>query len=171
MPSIRLAAGARIVQAPGLPPAPAPGACRAALQSGAGHGPQFVAAAPSRAGARRFNRARAHISGTGQNSRGSRPRPAHAAEPPGPLHLHGHFGKLAKSQNFGFTNPTLLRKIDLDFLVAALQSGSLEVLFRGSLLCYVLLCTGLEYGCPRVCCLFQKSKKESFGLRTSKSVI
>ncbi len=60
MPSIGLAAGVRIVQAPGLPPAPAPGACRAALQSGRGHGPQFVAAAPSRTGARRFNRARAH---------------------------------------------------------------------------------------------------------------
>jgi hypothetical protein len=36
VPSIGLAAGARIVQAPGLPPAPAPGACRAALQSGRG---------------------------------------------------------------------------------------------------------------------------------------
>ena len=32
VPTIELAAGARIVQAPGLPPAPAPGACRAALQ-------------------------------------------------------------------------------------------------------------------------------------------
>jgi len=34
---------------------------------------------------------RAHTPGTGHNSRGGRPRPAHAAEPPGPLH-HGHFG-------------------------------------------------------------------------------
>jgi hypothetical protein len=79
VPSIGLAAGARIAQAPGLPPAPAPGACRSALQSGAGHGPQFVAAAPSRIGARRFNRARAHIPGTVHNC--CRPRPAHAAEP------------------------------------------------------------------------------------------
>jgi hypothetical protein len=31
VPSIGLAAGARIVQAPGLPPAPAPDACRSAL--------------------------------------------------------------------------------------------------------------------------------------------
>ena len=50
----------RIVPASAPPPAQAPGACRAALQSGRGHGPQFVAAAPSRTGARRFNRARAH---------------------------------------------------------------------------------------------------------------
>jgi hypothetical protein len=97
VPSIGLVVGARIVQAPGLPPAPAPDACGAALQSGAGHGPQFVAAAPSRAGARCFNRARAHIPGTGHNSRGGRPRPAHAAEPPGPLHLHRHFGKLPRA--------------------------------------------------------------------------
>ena len=59
VPSIGLAAGARIVQAPGLPPAPAPGACRAALQSGRGHDPHFLAAAPSHA--LPFNRARAHI--------------------------------------------------------------------------------------------------------------
>ena len=32
--------------------------------------------------------ARAHTPGTEHNSRGGRPRPAHAAEPPGPLHLH-----------------------------------------------------------------------------------
>jgi hypothetical protein len=63
--SIGLAAGTRIVQAPGLPPAPAPGACRAALQSGRRHGPQFVAAAPGCAGARRFNRARTHVPDTG----------------------------------------------------------------------------------------------------------
>ena len=94
VPSIGLAAGARIVQAPGLPPAPAPGACRAAL----GHGPQFVAAAPSRAGAQRFNRARAHIPGTEHASRGGRPRAPHAAEPPAALHLHGHFGKLPRAR-------------------------------------------------------------------------
>jgi hypothetical protein len=97
--SIGLAAGARIVQAPGLPPAPAPGACRAALQSGRGHGPQFVAAAPGRAGARRFNRARTHVPDTGHNSRGGRPRPAHAAEPPGPLHL----SLAPSSRTAGFT--------------------------------------------------------------------
>ena len=37
MPSIGLAAGARIAQAAGLPLAPAPGACRAALQSKRNH--------------------------------------------------------------------------------------------------------------------------------------
>ena len=88
MPTIGLAAGARIVHAPGLPSAPAPGACRAALQNCAGHGARFFHAAAARAGARRFNRARAHVPGTEHNSRGGRPRPAHAAEPPGPLHLH-----------------------------------------------------------------------------------
>jgi hypothetical protein len=50
------------------------GAGAAALQNGRGHGPQCLAAAPSRAAARRFNRSRAHIPGTGHNSRGSRPR-------------------------------------------------------------------------------------------------
>jgi hypothetical protein len=98
VPSIGLAAGACIVQAPGLPPAPGPDACRAALQSGRGHGPQFVAAAPSRTGARRFNRAQAHTPVTEHNSRCGRPRPEHAAEPPGPLHLHGHFGKLQEPE-------------------------------------------------------------------------
>ena len=72
------------------------------LQGGAAkwprHGPQLVATAPSRAGARRLNRARAHIPGTEQNSRGGRPRPAHSAEPPGPLHLYGHFGKLPRTK-------------------------------------------------------------------------
>jgi len=97
VPSIGLAAGARIAQAAGLPLAPAPGACRAALQSGAGHGPQFVAAAPSRAGARRFNRARAHIPGTEHASRGGRPRAPHAAVPSAALHLRGHFAKLPAS--------------------------------------------------------------------------
>ena len=43
-------------------------------------------------------RARAHIPGTGHNSRGGRPRPAHDEEPPGPLHLHGHFGKLPRAR-------------------------------------------------------------------------
>jgi hypothetical protein len=51
VPSIALAAGARIAQAPALPPAPAPGAC---MQSGAGHGAQFfhAAAAPGASTAR-----------------------------------------------------------------------------------------------------------------------
>ena len=98
VPSIGLAAGARIAQAPGLPPAPAPGACRAALQSGAGHGPQFVAAAASHAGARGFNRARAHISGTEHASRGGRPRAPHAAVPSAALHLRGHFAKLPRAK-------------------------------------------------------------------------
>ena len=93
VPSIGLTAGACIVQGPGLPPAPAPGACRAALQSGAAQGPQFVAADPSLTVYLRFN-----IPGTGHNSRGGRPRPAHAAELPGPLHLHGHFGKLPRAR-------------------------------------------------------------------------
>jgi len=91
VPSIRLAAGARIAQAPALPPAPAPGVCRAALQSGAGHGPQFVAAAASRAGARRFNRAREQIPGTDHASPSGRPRAPHAAVPSAALHLPGHF--------------------------------------------------------------------------------
>ena len=91
---IGLVAGARIAPASAPPPAPAPGACAAALQTGRGHAPQIFHAAPSRAGARRFNHARAHIPGTGHNSRGGRPRLAHAAEPPGPLHFLGHFGKL-----------------------------------------------------------------------------
>jgi hypothetical protein len=64
-----------------------PRRCRATAGSGRGHGPQFVAAAPGRTGARRFNRARAHTPGTENNSRGGRPRLAHAAEPPGLLHL------------------------------------------------------------------------------------
>jgi hypothetical protein len=53
VPSIGLAAGARIAQAPGLPGSPAPGACMASMQSGRGHGPQFVAGAlsPAAAGA------------------------------------------------------------------------------------------------------------------------
>jgi len=97
--SIGLAAGARIAPASAPPPAPSPGACAAALQTGRGHAPQIFHAAPSRAGARRFNHARAHIPGTGHNSRGGRPRLAHAAEPPGPLHFLGHFGKLPKSQH------------------------------------------------------------------------
>jgi hypothetical protein len=74
VPSIGLAAGARIAQAPAPAGAPAQGACAAALHNGRGHGPQCLAAAPSRAAARRFNRSRAHIPGTGHNSRGSRPR-------------------------------------------------------------------------------------------------
>jgi hypothetical protein len=85
--SIGLAAGASIVQAPGLPSAPVQDACRAALQSGSGHGPQFVAASPGRAGSRRFNRAQTHVPDTGHNSRCGRLRPAHAAEPPCLLHL------------------------------------------------------------------------------------
>jgi hypothetical protein len=52
----------------------------------------------SRAGARLFNHAQAHIPVTGHNSCGGRPRPAHVAEPPGPLHLHGHFGKLPRAR-------------------------------------------------------------------------
>ena len=91
MPSIGLAAGARIAQAPALPPAPAPGACRAALQSGAGHGAQFFHAAAARAGARRFNRARAHVPGKEHASPGGRPRAPHAAVPSAALHLPGHF--------------------------------------------------------------------------------
>jgi hypothetical protein len=98
VPSIGLAAGARIVQAPGLPPAPAPGACRAALQSGAGHGPPFVAAASSRTGARRFNRARAHVPGTEHASPGGRPRAPHAAVPSAALHLRGHFAQLPRAK-------------------------------------------------------------------------
>jgi hypothetical protein len=98
VPSIGLAAGAHIAQAPGMPPAPAPGACRAVLQSGAGHCPQFVAAAPSRAGARRFNRARAHIPGTDHASPCGRPRAPHAAVPSDAIHLRGHFAQLPRAR-------------------------------------------------------------------------
>jgi hypothetical protein len=63
------------------PAAPAPRAPRPAGQRlgprlggrGAPGVPQFVAAAPGRAGARRFNRARTHVPDTGENSRGERP--------------------------------------------------------------------------------------------------
>ncbi len=89
VPSIGLAAGARIAQAPALPPAPAPGACRAALQNCAGHGARFFHAAAARA--RRFNRVRAHIPGTDHASPGGRPRAPHAAVPSAALHLPGHF--------------------------------------------------------------------------------
>ena len=65
--------------------------CRAALQSGAGHGARFFHAAAARAGARRFNRARTHISGTEHASLGGRPRAPHAAVPSAALHLPGHF--------------------------------------------------------------------------------
>jgi hypothetical protein len=97
VPSIRLAAGSRIVQAPGLPPAPASVACRAVLQSGSWHGLQFVSATPSSTGDR-FKRAWAHIPGIGHNSHSGLPRPAHASAPQAPLHLHGHFGKLPRAR-------------------------------------------------------------------------
>jgi hypothetical protein len=41
--------------------------------------------------------------GTEHNSRGGRPRLAHAAEPPGPLHLHGHSGKLPRAKISGLS--------------------------------------------------------------------
>jgi len=104
VPSIGLAAGARIAQAPALPPAPAPGACRAALQSGAGHGARFFHAAAARAGARRFNRARTHISGTEHASLGGRPRAPHAAVPSAALHLPGHFAN-CQAPKFLFYRP------------------------------------------------------------------
>jgi hypothetical protein len=74
VPSIELAARKRIVQAPALPPAQAAGACAVPPQSGRQHAPQCMAAAPSRAAARRFNRAQAQIPGTGHHTRGGRPR-------------------------------------------------------------------------------------------------
>jgi len=49
MTSIGLAARARIVQAPALPPAQAAGTCMVPPQSGREHAPQFMAAAPRRA--------------------------------------------------------------------------------------------------------------------------
>ena len=98
MSSIGLTAGERIAQAPALPPAPAPGACRAALQNCAGHGAQFFHAAAARAGARRFNRARAHVPGTEHASPGGRPRAPHAAVPSAALHLRGHFAKLPSAR-------------------------------------------------------------------------
>jgi hypothetical protein len=98
VPSIGLAAGARIAKAAGLPLAPTPGACRAALQSGAGHGAQFFHAAAARAGARRFNRARAHVPGTEHASPGGRPRAPHAAVPSAALHLRGHFAQLPRAK-------------------------------------------------------------------------
>jgi hypothetical protein len=67
------------------------GACRAALQNCAGHGARFFHAAAARAGARRFNRARAHIPGTDHASPSGRPRAPHAAVPSAALHLPGHF--------------------------------------------------------------------------------
>ena len=102
MPSIGLAAGARIAQAAGLPLPPAPGACRAALQNCAGHGARFFHAAAARAGARRFNRARAHIPVIDHASPGGRPRAPHAAVPSAALHLPGHFAN-CHAENFGFT--------------------------------------------------------------------
>ena len=42
-------------------------------------------------GARRFNRARAHIPGTDHTCLGGRPRALHAAVPSAALHLPGHF--------------------------------------------------------------------------------
>ena len=98
VPSIGLEAGARIVQAPGLPPAPAPDGCAAALESAAGPAPIFLksGSAAQRPGA--SARPRAHIPVTPLNSRGGRQRPAHAAEPPGPLHLPGHFGQLPRAR-------------------------------------------------------------------------
>ena len=77
VPSIGLAAGARIPQAPALPPAPAPGTAR--RQNCAGHGARFFHATAACAGARRFNRARAHIPGTEHDSPGGRPCAPHAA--------------------------------------------------------------------------------------------
>ncbi len=73
VPSIGLAAGAHIVQAPGLPPAPAPGVCRAVLRSSTRYCPQFVAASPSTAGVRSFNQVQAHIPGTEYDSPGGSP--------------------------------------------------------------------------------------------------
>ena len=46
-----------------------------------------------------FNCAREDTSGTRKNSRGVRPRPAHAAEPPAAPHLHGHFAKLPRANS------------------------------------------------------------------------
>jgi hypothetical protein len=65
--------------------------CRAALQNCAGHGARFFHAAATRSGARRFNRARAHIPGTDHASPSGRPRAPHAAVPSAALHLPGHF--------------------------------------------------------------------------------
>ena len=85
-----LAAGARIVRAPGLPPAPAPCACAPSWKVAAVTSAIFLesGSAAQRLGA--STRARAHIPGTALNSRGGRQRPAHAAEHPGPLHLRLH---------------------------------------------------------------------------------
>ena len=98
VPSIGLAAGEHILQAPGMPPAPAPGTCRAVLQNSTRYGPQFVAASPSTAGVRSFNRVQAHIPGTDHDSPGGHPCVSHAAVPSDALHLRGHFAKLSRAK-------------------------------------------------------------------------
>jgi hypothetical protein len=86
-----------ILQAPSVPPVQVPGVCVAEPQNTSWHDPQFSAAAPSINVARCFNRARAHIPGTGHHSSGGRPCPAHAAVPPAAIHLEGHFGNCSDS--------------------------------------------------------------------------
>jgi hypothetical protein len=108
VPSIGLAAGVRIVQAPGLPPAPAPGACRAAMQGGAGHGPQFVAAASSRTGARRFIHARGHIYLAPGTTVPVVVRARRTPQCPPLRYTSTAISPTAKSQNFCFTHSTNL---------------------------------------------------------------
>ena len=88
MPSIGLTVGARIAQAPALPPAPAPGAAGRRCKTAQGTVHDFSTPLPR---ARRFNRARAHIPGTDHASPSGRPCAPHAAVPSAALHLPGHF--------------------------------------------------------------------------------
>ena len=86
-----LAAGARIVRAPGLPPAPAPCACAPELESGCRHERNFFGERLGRPAARRFNpRAGTYTWHSAQQSRwspapGARRRAPRSATPAPPL--------------------------------------------------------------------------------------